>query len=73
MRQGYAVLSYSGLGFGNTNCKITLDDPDWDGKAGRQMVDVLAGKQGLPDRGIEHAPAAQRRSRRSPPATRAWA
>ncbi len=46
VRQGYAVLSYSGLGFGNTNCKITLDDPDWDGKAGRQMVDVLAGKKG---------------------------
>ena len=46
VRQGYAVLSYSGLGFGNTNCKITLDDPDWDGKAGRQMVDVLAGKRG---------------------------
>ena len=45
VHQGYAVLSYSGLGFGNTNCKITLDDPDWDGKAGRQMVDVLAGKR----------------------------
>jgi len=45
VQQGYAVLSYSGLGFGNTNCKITLDDPDWDGKAGRQMVDVLAGKR----------------------------
>jgi ABC-2 type transport system ATP-binding protein len=43
--QGYAVLSYSGLGFGKTGCKITLDDPDWDGKAGRQMVDVLAGKR----------------------------
>lgn len=43
--QGYAVLSYSGLGFGKTDCKITLDDPDWDGKAGKQMVDVLAGKK----------------------------
>jgi predicted acyl esterase len=41
--QGYAVLSYSGLGFGKTTCKIELDDPDWDGKAGKQMVDVLAG------------------------------
>ena len=41
--QGYAVISYSGLGFGNTNCKITMDDPDWDGKAGKGMVDVLAG------------------------------
>jgi len=44
--QGYAVLSYSGLGFGQTNCNIQLDDPDWDGKAGKQMVDVLAGKKG---------------------------
>ncbi len=43
--QGYAVLSYSGLGFGKTTCKITLDDPDYDGKAGKQMVDVLAGKR----------------------------
>lgn len=41
--QGYAVLSYSGLGFGKTGCKIELDDPDWDGKAGKQMDDVLAG------------------------------
>ena len=41
--QGYAVLSYSGLGFGKTDCKIELDDPDWDGKAGKQMDDVLAG------------------------------
>jgi putative CocE/NonD family hydrolase len=43
--QGYAVLSYSGLGFGKTDCKIELDDPDWDGKAGKQMDDVLAGKR----------------------------
>src|ERR1700755_739366 len=33
VKQGYAVISYSGLGFGNTDCKITMDDPDWDGKA----------------------------------------
>ncbi len=43
--QGYAVLSYSGLGFGKTTCKISLDDPSWDGKAGKQLVDVLAGKR----------------------------
>ncbi|MGH3734090.1 MAG: alpha/beta fold hydrolase [Micromonosporaceae bacterium] len=42
-RQGYVVLSYSGLGFGGSGCKIYLDDPDWDGKAGSQLVDVLAG------------------------------
>src|SRR5438552_9663947 len=40
---GYAVLSYSGLGFGGSGCKITLDDPDWDGKAARQLVDYRAG------------------------------
>jgi ABC-2 type transport system ATP-binding protein len=40
---GYVVLSYSGLGFGGSGCKITLDDPDWDGKAGRQLVDFLGG------------------------------
>ncbi|WP_027860161.1 CocE/NonD family hydrolase [Marmoricola sp. URHB0036] len=43
VQQGYAVISYSGLGFGHTNCKITMDDPDWDGKAGKGMVDVFAG------------------------------
>src|SRR4051812_22432382 len=41
---GYAVLSYSGLGFGGSGCKIQLDDPDWDGKAGSQLVTWL-GKQ----------------------------
>jgi putative CocE/NonD family hydrolase len=43
VQQGYAVISYSGLGFGATNCKIEMDDPDWDGKAGKQLVDVFAG------------------------------
>jgi ABC-2 type transport system ATP-binding protein len=47
--QGYAVLSYSGLGFGKTTCKIELDDPDWDGKAGKQMDDVLAGTRAYTD------------------------
>jgi ABC-2 type transport system ATP-binding protein len=37
------VLSYSGLGFGGSSCKIYLDDPDYDGRAGSQMVGVLAG------------------------------
>ncbi|HSV40111.1 MAG TPA: alpha/beta fold hydrolase [Nocardioidaceae bacterium] len=40
---GYVVLSYSGLGFGGSTCKITLDDPDYDGKAGKQLIDFLAG------------------------------
>ncbi len=49
VNQGYAVLSYSGLGFGKTTCKIELDDPDWDGKAGKQMDDVLAGTRAYTD------------------------
>ncbi|GAB3655941.1 hypothetical protein GCM10027596_09560 [Nocardioides korecus] len=42
-KAGYVVISYSGLGFGGSGCKITLDDPDYDGVAGKQLVDVLAG------------------------------
>jgi predicted acyl esterase len=42
-KAGYVVISYSGLGFGGSDCKITLDDPDYDGVAGKQLVDVLAG------------------------------
>ncbi|MEV7397775.1 CocE/NonD family hydrolase [Aeromicrobium sp. NPDC092404] len=45
--RGYAVLSYSGLGFGGSGCKITLDDPDWDGKAASQLVSYLGGKAGI--------------------------
>lgn len=45
--RGYAVLSYSGLGFGGSDCKITLDDPDWDGKAASQLVSYLGGKSGV--------------------------
>ncbi|GDY28450.1 CocE/NonD family hydrolase [Gandjariella thermophila] len=50
---GYAVLSYSGLGFGGSGCKITLDDPDWDGRAASQLVSFLGG-----DTGIGYADAA---------------
>ncbi|MDQ6687446.1 MAG: peptidase S15 [Actinomycetota bacterium] len=43
-QQGYIVAAYSGLGFGKSNnCPISLDDPAYDGVAGKQMVDVLAG------------------------------
>jgi hypothetical protein len=45
--QDYAVLSYSGLGFGGSGCKITLDDPDWDGQAARQLVGFLGGQDGV--------------------------
>jgi ABC-2 type transport system ATP-binding protein len=46
-RRGYEVLSYSGLGFGGSGCKITLDDPDWDGRAGSQLVSFLGGAPGV--------------------------
>ncbi len=48
-RAGYVVLAYSGLGFGGSGCKITLDDPDYDGAAGKQLVDVLAGTRPFTD------------------------
>jgi ABC-2 type transport system ATP-binding protein len=38
---GYGVLSYSGLGFGGSGCKITLDDRAHDGRAGSQLVTFL--------------------------------
>ena len=33
-KAGYVAISYSGLGFGGSDCKIYLDDRDYDGKAG---------------------------------------
>ncbi|MDX6670561.1 MAG: hypothetical protein QOI91_924 [Solirubrobacteraceae bacterium] len=48
-RRGYAFLAYSGLGFGNSGCKITLDDPDWDGKAGSQLLSFLGGTKAAKD------------------------
>jgi ABC-2 type transport system ATP-binding protein len=44
-REGYVTLSYTGLGFPDSGCKITLDDPDYDGKAAKQLVDYLAGRK----------------------------
>ncbi|TYL51530.1 prolyl oligopeptidase family serine peptidase [Nocardioides sp. BGMRC 2183] len=46
-RRGYAVLSYSGLGFGGSSCAITLDDRAHDGKAGRALVSYLGGARGI--------------------------
>ena len=45
--RGYVVLSYSGLGFGGSGCKITLDDPDIDGAAASQLVGYLGGDDGV--------------------------
>jgi predicted acyl esterase len=47
--RGYVVLSYSGLGFGGSACKITLDDRDFDGKAGSQLVSFLGGSKKATD------------------------
>jgi putative CocE/NonD family hydrolase len=51
---GYVVLSYSGLGFGGSTCKITLDDPDVDGAAGKQLVSYLGGAPGIAYTDAEH-------------------
>jgi ABC-2 type transport system ATP-binding protein len=48
-KRGYVVLSYSGLGFGGSACKITLDDRDYDGKAGSQLVTFLGGGKAATD------------------------
>ncbi|MQA27091.1 MAG: alpha/beta fold hydrolase, partial [Micromonosporaceae bacterium] len=48
-REGYVVMTYSSLGFGGSGCKIYLDDPDWDGEAGSQLIDVLAGAKTATD------------------------
>ncbi len=44
---GYGVLSYSGLGFGGSGCKISLDDPSYDGRAGSQLISFLGGQTGI--------------------------
>ncbi|MDQ6874708.1 MAG: ABC transporter ATP-binding protein [Actinomycetota bacterium] len=41
--RGYAVLSYSGLGFGGSGCKITLDDRAHDAAAASQLLRFLGG------------------------------
>ncbi|NMD63375.1 CocE/NonD family hydrolase [Rhodococcus globerulus] len=44
---GYVGLTYSGLGFGGTTCKITLDAPAYDGIAASQLVSFLGGSEGI--------------------------
>src|SRR3954454_5324280 len=56
--RGYIFLAYSGLGFGGSGCKIELDDPDWDGKAGSQLVSYLGGKSGIAFTDAKHTHAA---------------
>jgi predicted acyl esterase len=48
-KRGYVFLAYSGLGFGGSGCKITLDDRARDGKAGSQLVSFLGGTKAARD------------------------
>ena len=48
-KRGFVFLAYSGLGFGGSGCKITLDDRPRDGKAGSQLVSFLAGTKAARD------------------------
>jgi predicted acyl esterase len=57
---GYVVLSYSGLGFGGSTCKITLDDPTYDGQAASQLVSYLGGAPGIAYTDAQHTVAAPR-------------
>jgi ABC-2 type transport system ATP-binding protein len=41
--RGYVVLAYSGLGFGGSDCTITLDDREHDGQAASRLVRFLGG------------------------------
>ncbi len=52
---GYVVLAYSGLGFGGSDCKISLDDPAYDGKAASQLISYLGGAPGLAYRDDDHS------------------
>lgn len=47
--RGYVGLVYSGLGFGNSGCLISLDDPRIDGQAATRLVDFLAGTRAADD------------------------
>lgn len=42
-QRGYVTLSYSGLGFGGSGCKITLDDRAHDGAVASQLLRFLGG------------------------------
>ena len=82
-KRGYAVLSYTGLGFPDSGCKISLDDPGVDGKAATLVGDlprrrrlrgihlVAGGRHAQADR--ERSPSTSRCSTTRPPTTRGWA
>lgn len=43
----YAVLAYSGLGFGGSSCPVSMNDPQRDGKAAQDLVSYLGGADGI--------------------------
>ncbi|WP_420039036.1 alpha/beta fold hydrolase [Gordonia sp. MP11Mi] len=45
--RGYAVLAYSGLGFGGSSCRVSLDSPDPDGRAASALISFLGGRSGI--------------------------
>ncbi|MFZ2173666.1 MAG: CocE/NonD family hydrolase, partial [Rhodococcus sp. (in: high G+C Gram-positive bacteria)] len=45
--KGYAALAYSGLGFGGSGCKISMDNPEFDGRAAGELVSFLGGRDGI--------------------------
>ncbi len=47
--RGYVALVYSGLGFGQSGCLISMDDPGIDGRAASRLVDFLGGKRAADD------------------------
>ncbi|MDQ8708410.1 CocE/NonD family hydrolase [Streptomyces sp. LHD-70] len=47
--RGYVSLAYSGLGFGKSGCPISLDAPEYDGRAASHLVDFLAGTRAADD------------------------
>jgi ABC-2 type transport system ATP-binding protein len=53
--RGYAVLSYTGLGFPDSGCKITLDDPQYDGRAAGQLISFLGGSGSATHAGAPYA------------------
>jgi ABC-2 type transport system ATP-binding protein len=57
---GYGVLSYSGLGFGGSGCKITLDDRAHDGRAGSQLVTFLGHQPWIVHDAVDHVGRHQR-------------
>ncbi len=45
--RGYAVLAYSGLGFGGSGCRIGMDGRERDGRAASQLIGFLGGQDGV--------------------------